>query len=71
MCICYYFYPQSKWIGGYVKDGVEVRGFAVLQRILGSDFELIEHLDMPFLIRETVRKHQWTVAHTTVWKRKQ
>lgn len=62
---------QSNWIGGYVKEGVEVRGFAALHSILSADFELIEQLDMPFLIRETVREHQWTVAHATVWKRKQ
>ena len=60
---------QSKWIGGYVEDGHEVRGFESLKQILAPHFELIEEQNMPFLIRETVRKNQWTVAHATVWKR--
>ena len=62
---------QNKWIGGY-KDGngKEVRGFDTLQEVMGRDFELVETVDVPFLIRETVRKHQWTVAHATVWRRK-
>ena len=63
-------YLQSKWIGGYTKNGRDVRGIDSLQHILGPQFELVEKQDMPFLIRETVRKHQWTVAHATVWKRK-
>ena len=62
---------QKKLIGGYVnKDGLEVKGFSSLKQILGPHFELVEEVDMSFLIRETVRKHQWTVAHGTVWKRK-
>ena len=46
-----------------------MRGFGSLKEILAPHFELIEKQDMPFLIRETVRKYQWTVAHATVWKR--
>lgn len=60
---------QNLWIGGYVKDGVEVRGFDALKQILAPHFELVEAVDMPFLIRETVRKYQWTAAHATVWRR--
>jgi len=47
-----------------------VRGLDTLQRVLGPHFDLVETVDMPFLIRETVRKYQWTVAHATVWRRK-
>lgn len=61
---------QSKWLGGIYKDGAEVGGFEALQRFLSPHFELVEQLDVPFLIRETVRKHQWTVAHGSVWRRK-
>ncbi len=50
---------------------MEVRGFDTLKRLLEDSFELVAHEDLAFVIRETVRKHQWTVAHVTVWKRKQ
>ena len=64
------FALQNLWIGGFVaNNGVEMRGFDALKQILAPHFELVEDYDMPFLIRETVRKYQWTVAHTTVWKR--
>ena len=62
---------QSQWIGGYKLGDEEVRGFDTLKRILEPDFELVDEKDMPFMIRETVRKHQWTVAHATIWIRKQ
>ena len=61
---------QKNWLGGYEKDGNEVRSFDRLREILGPNFELVEEKDLPFLIRETVRKNQWTVAHATVWKRR-
>ena len=41
----------------------------MLKKILAPHFELVEDHNMPFLIRETVRKYQWTVAHATVWRR--
>lgn len=60
---------QNRWIGGYIAADHEVRGFESLKHILSPHFELIEDQEMPFIIRETVRKHQWSVAHATVWKR--
>ena len=41
-----------------------------MKSILEEDFDLIEQIDVPFLIRETYRKHQWTVADVVVWRRK-
>lgn len=62
---------QRKWMGGYKdRDGCEVRGFDTMKDMMATDFELVEAVDMPLLIRETVRLHQWTVAHATVWRRK-
>jgi hypothetical protein len=62
---------QSQWLGGYKdKDGHEVTGFQTLQKELAPWFVLLEDRNLPFLIRETARKHQWTVAHATVWQRK-
>ena len=47
-----------------------MRGFDTLKRVLGLHFELVADQDLAFVIRETVHKHQWTVSHVTVWKRK-
>ncbi|MEM9479646.1 MAG: putative 4-mercaptohistidine N1-methyltransferase [Verrucomicrobiota bacterium] len=40
-----------------------------LQDALGGSFALDRTLDLPFLIRETARKFQWTVAQGSVWTR--
>lgn len=65
------FYLQDRWLGGYVNSkGEEVYAIDTMKRILSPHFDLIATEDLPFLIRETERKHQWTVAHVTVWKRK-
>ena len=62
---------QPKWIGGFKKEGREVTGFDTLKQVLGQHFDLVEERNEPFVIRETIREHQWTVAHVTVWKRNQ
>ncbi|KAK3093012.1 hypothetical protein FSP39_010014 [Pinctada imbricata] len=65
------FTDRSKWLGGYEdKNKEKVTGFSTLKKELGPRFDLVEAVDMPFFIRETARKNQWTVAHATVWKRK-
>jgi hypothetical protein len=65
------FTPKDKWIGGYYDSkGNPVYTADAFKQILGSEFELIESSDMPFFIRETRRKNQWTVSHLTVWRRK-
>ena len=57
-------------MGGREEAGREVTGFDGLKRLLAATFDLVAQEDLPFLIRETERKHQWTVAHATVWRRK-
>ena len=61
--------PKEKWIGGYKKDGENVTTLQGLEEILGSDFRLVDTRDVPFVIQETARKHQHTVAHMTVWEK--
>ena len=64
------FVWQANWLGGYKdNEGREVSGFDSMKEIMGTHFELVEEMGMPLLIRETVRLHQWTVAHATVWRR--
>lgn len=41
-----------------------------LKEHLLGDFDLCSECDEPFLIRETVRKFQWTRSMVTVWRRR-
>ncbi len=50
-------------------DGTETTALAGMKKLLEPQFQLVAQQDMPLLIRETARKHQWTVAHATVWIR--
>ncbi|XP_002732399.1 uncharacterized protein LOC100377217 [Saccoglossus kowalevskii] len=66
------FTPKKNWIGGYVdSDGDEVIAFETMQEYFDSKFEFLQEKDMPFFIRETARKNQWTVSHATFWQRKE
>ena len=56
------FTPPENWPPGGT--------FPWLCSRLEADFELLEEHDEPFLIRETARKFQWTVALLTKWRRK-
>lgn len=56
------FTPPGNW----PEEGT----FAWLKHALEGDFELVAEHDEPFLIRETARKFQWTVAMLTVWRRR-
>ena len=55
------FTPPENWPSGRTLDW--------LQSELEPDFAPISHRDMPFLIRETARKFQWSVAQASVWRR--
>ena len=74
VCLCDDTLPiktiKEKWIGGYKVGDRRVMGFDSLKKYLEPDFDLVVEQDMPFVIRETIREHQWTVAHTTIWSRK-
>jgi 5-histidylcysteine sulfoxide synthase/putative 4-mercaptohistidine N1-methyltranferase len=62
--------PKEKWIGGYKRDGENVTTLQGLEEILGNDFRLLETRDVPFVIQETARKHQHTVAQMSVWEKR-
>ncbi|MBU3695814.1 5-histidylcysteine sulfoxide synthase [Dechloromonas sp.] len=62
---------RSEWIGGFKRDGESHTTLDGLKEILGRDFTLIDAPQaVPFVIRETRRKHQHTLSEVTVWKRK-
>ena len=64
------FTPKNKWIGGYKKEGKTITTLDGLKEILGHSFKLIAVKDVPFVIQETARKHQHTIAQMTVWEKK-
>jgi len=61
--------PKEKWIGGVKKDGENLSTLEGLQEILEPNFRLKETRDIPFVIRETARKFQHTVAQMSVWEK--
>mgnify|MGYP000007274004 CR=1 FL=1 len=61
--------PREKWLGGRREHGEPLTTFAGLARTLGQAFDLAHRQDIPFVIRETARKHQHTVAEMTAWRR--
>lgn len=52
-----------------MRDGKPIDGITGLKEQLGDYFDLVHETGVPFTIRETERKHQWTVSHVTVWVR--
>jgi len=61
---------KEKWIGGYKRDGENVSTLQGLEEILRKDFKLVDTKDVPFVIQETARKHQHTIAEMSVWEKR-
>lgn len=62
---------REEWIGGFKKDGESYTTLAGLKELLGPHFDLVEGpLEVPFVIRETRRKFQHSLAELTVWRRR-
>tara|TARA_R110001583_G_scaffold16041_3_gene65123 strand:+ start:15061 stop:17211 length:2151 start_codon:yes stop_codon:yes gene_type:complete len=65
------FTDLDNWVGGYRKDGEPYTTLDGLKEQLSEHFELVEApKNLPFVIRETVRKYQHTIAQMTIWKKK-
>ena len=58
--------PRENWLGEGVQDS-----FFSLQKLLEPHFLLDQKFDMPFLIPETARKFQYTIALASRWVRKE
>ncbi|MCA9516715.1 MAG: 5-histidylcysteine sulfoxide synthase [Myxococcales bacterium] len=66
------FTPKANWLGGKRVDGRDVTTLEGLRAALeGSGrFRAVgAPRDVPFVIRETPRKHQHTLSQMTVWER--
>lgn len=65
------FTPKENWLGGIRENGEALSTYQALQRLLAADFEEIAPAqDVPFVIRETARKYQHTVAQLTLWRKR-
>lgn len=63
------FTKREEWLGGYREAGEPVWTLDGMKRTLAPHFRLLgEPQDVPFVIRETRRKFQHTVAELTVWE---
>ncbi len=61
---------KEEWLGGYRDAGEPVWTLDTLKEVLAPHFRMLgEPRDVPFVIRETRRKFQHTVAEVTVWER--
>jgi hypothetical protein len=65
------FTDVEKWIGGYRKDGEPYSTLQGLKDLLSDEFSLVENpKNVTFVIRETSRKYQHTIAQMTIWRKK-
>lgn len=59
------------WLGGYKDEsGRDVKTIDTLKELLSRDFELIHVEDLEFVIKETARKFQHSVAEVSVWRKR-
>ena len=61
---------RENWLGGFVEDDQQITVLDGMKRCLAPHFELMnEPLEVPFVIRETKRKFQHTIAQLSRWQR--
>ena len=64
------FTKKENWVGGIRKDGEPFSTLEGLKTHLGHHFKLVDiPQDIEFVIRETRRKFQHTMAQMTVWEK--
>lgn len=63
------FTPKARWIGGFKQEDRPLTTLEGLQNLLEPDARLLETRDIPFVIRETARKFQHSVAQMSLWEK--
>ncbi|MDX1458986.1 MAG: putative 4-mercaptohistidine N1-methyltransferase [Marinobacter sp.] len=64
------FTPRDNWIGGFERNGAPRTVLEGMREILLHHFEeILPPQDVPFVIRETRRKFQHTIAELSAWRR--
>nr|WP_176110289.1 5-histidylcysteine sulfoxide synthase [Izhakiella australiensis] len=62
---------RSQWLGGLRENGEALSSYQALQRLLAAEFEEIAPpQDVPFVIRETARKYQHSLAQVSLWRKR-
>lgn len=62
---------KEMWLGGFVdENGNEIKTLDTLKKILSENFELIHLQDIEFVIKESARKFQHTIAQCSIWRKK-
>jgi 5-histidylcysteine sulfoxide synthase/putative 4-mercaptohistidine N1-methyltranferase len=61
--------PKQNWLGGFLKDNKEVKTLDTLKENLKDRFELLNTINVPFVIKETNRKFQHSLSQMSIWKR--
>ncbi|MEY2700787.1 MAG: 5-histidylcysteine sulfoxide synthase [Pseudomonadota bacterium] len=62
--------PKEAWLGGFKRDGESLTTLQALQEHLAPHFRMLgQPEDVPFVIRETRRKFQHTLAEVSFWER--
>lgn len=62
--------PRENWLGGYMDNGKEVLVLEGVRKVLEPHFTMSsDPVDVPFVIRETKRKFQHTIAELSCWQR--
>lgn len=62
--------PPAQWLGGIRQNGEPLTTFNALQKQLQSQFELIKPpQDIEFVLRETRRKFQHSIAELSLWRK--
>lgn len=61
--------PKENWLGGYLEDNKEVKTLDTLKANLNDEFELLDAIDVPFMIKETNRKYQHTISQMSIWEK--
>ncbi|HRH80953.1 MAG TPA: 5-histidylcysteine sulfoxide synthase [Thiobacillaceae bacterium] len=64
------FTNREEWLGGFARDGRPVSSLDGLHAVLDKHFRLLDARDVPFVLRETARKFQHTLAQMTVWEKR-
>jgi 5-histidylcysteine sulfoxide synthase/putative 4-mercaptohistidine N1-methyltranferase len=62
---------RTEWLGGFKRGGENLSTFDALREILSGAFRLRDDSpqDLSFVIRETARKYQHSIAQVTIWER--
>ncbi len=61
---------KSNWLGGIKVNGENFSTLDALKEKLADGFEFQEAVDVPFVIRETARKYQHSVAQMSIWRKR-